>query len=401
MTNPSLPSIDDIKHRYPIETVAEKLIKNSSLKRVSDYFKTLCPFHEENTPSFIIWPDSGTWHCFGRCDIGGDVIDLVGYNEFGTQWDSHNKEQFKRALQILDGGSYTSYSSLSSERKIKPRKKRVLAPRERAVIELAARIYHTTLIEMGTSNGTPWSYLRGRNIDASLIRREGLGYASGGGFLAAALTSYGISRDEAADAGLLNRDHNYRERMAGRIIFADRDRYGNPVHLIGRTFDDFIPKDAPKYLALKDIDKPLYGYARLDRRQSDIPILVMESPPDRLTARQWGYDSVATFGTGLKAEHAITLSRILRPKIIVPHNDTNNAGLSAALKWKDSIGTLTELAILPSQYDDLNDMGQNDENSLVFAEIINHTLNKMNLPAMAEPIDNEPSKRKWTLWNIG
>ena len=32
-----------------------------------------CPFHDENNPSFVVFPATGTFHCFG-CGAHGDVI---------------------------------------------------------------------------------------------------------------------------------------------------------------------------------------------------------------------------------------------------------------------------------------------------------------------------------------
>jgi DNA primase len=112
---------------------------------------------------------------------------------------------------------------------------------------------------------------------------------------------------------------------------------------------------APKYLSLKELAKPLYGYARLDWRESDRPVLLVESPPDALTARQWRFDALANIGTRMKSEHAALLARLKRPLVIVPHND-GGQGLAAAGRWRELIGRGT-LAELPDGVKDLNELG--------------------------------------------
>ena len=47
------------------------------LERSGHTWKAPCPFHDEITPSLIVDPDRGTWHCFGGCDIGGDAQEFV------------------------------------------------------------------------------------------------------------------------------------------------------------------------------------------------------------------------------------------------------------------------------------------------------------------------------------
>lgn len=66
-------SFEKLKREVPIEVVAAKF---TELRPAGRNFKGLCPFHEERTPSFHVWPDSGRWRCFGACATGGDVIAL-------------------------------------------------------------------------------------------------------------------------------------------------------------------------------------------------------------------------------------------------------------------------------------------------------------------------------------
>ena len=69
-----MESIDLIKQKLDIIDIASDYLK---LTKAGSNHKALCPFHTEKTPSFIVNPERQTWHCFGACGVGGDVIELV------------------------------------------------------------------------------------------------------------------------------------------------------------------------------------------------------------------------------------------------------------------------------------------------------------------------------------
>ena len=76
------------------KTIAEVVTMSGvTLKKAGSAYKGLCPFHEEKTPSFACWQDSGKWACFG-CGASGDMLDYVG------RWRGVN---MKIALEILEG----------------------------------------------------------------------------------------------------------------------------------------------------------------------------------------------------------------------------------------------------------------------------------------------------------
>src|SRR5512136_2325968 len=68
--------IDDIKSRVDIVELVSESVK---LRRSGRTYTGLCPFHahKANTPSFAVWPDTGTWRCFGQCNEGGDAFKFV------------------------------------------------------------------------------------------------------------------------------------------------------------------------------------------------------------------------------------------------------------------------------------------------------------------------------------
>ena len=73
------------KGRIPQELFDEVVEKSDIVDVISDYvqlskagknYKGLCPFHGENTPSFVVSPDKGIYKCFG-CGEGGNVVSFV------------------------------------------------------------------------------------------------------------------------------------------------------------------------------------------------------------------------------------------------------------------------------------------------------------------------------------
>jgi DNA primase len=354
MTSESFTDIDDIKKRYPIQEI---VVRYTNVKRSGERLVGRCPFHDDRTPSFSVYLPTETWQCFAAsCGLRGDVIDLVGCAIYGQAWNSRDKEMFKEALRRLTGGD------LPQRRQVVPRDWREpvawrrieLSPRVQIVLHTAARVYHTTLLAMGRGPGTPYAYLRERGFADDTIRQEALGYAAGD-LLGPALAANSLTRADAAEINLLDPERQHREFLVGRIVFVERDRPGRVLHLIGRAFAPWLHADTPKYLSLKEMTKPLYGYARLDKRESDYPVVFVESPPDAITARQWGFDALANIGTMMKIEHAVLLSWLRRPLVYVPHND-GGPGLAAASRWKELIGH-GQVAELPDDVKDLNELG--------------------------------------------
>src|SRR5512136_230600 len=70
-----MSSIDEIKSRIDIVDLVSETVQ---LRRSGKSYTGFCPFHPNSkTPAFAVFPDSGTWRCFGQCNEGGDIFRFV------------------------------------------------------------------------------------------------------------------------------------------------------------------------------------------------------------------------------------------------------------------------------------------------------------------------------------
>ena len=67
-------STEEIKSKVNILDLISDVV---DLKSSGTSHKGLCPFHQENTPSFVVYPGKGTWTCFGSCASSGDIFEFL------------------------------------------------------------------------------------------------------------------------------------------------------------------------------------------------------------------------------------------------------------------------------------------------------------------------------------
>jgi DNA primase len=337
--------VEQIKKEHPIAEVLERY--GVRLTGRGRSLTGRCPFHDDRHPSLSVSPDKGLWFCHS-CQIGGDVISFVIEME---------KVGFLEACERLGGGHLPELArSLPAGwlRAPESRPPRELSRPEASVLDVAARVYHTTLVAGDKGPGSPYRYLLDRALTVETIQEFQFGYCAGD-MLTPALRYLRVDPRHAESVGLLWGRGTPWEFLRRRVTFVERDRYGRIVHMGGRSVNGDAKR---KYLFLGGIDRPVYGLARLD---ASSPAFVVEGVFDYVTLWQWGYQAVATMGTHLKPGDAKRLARAAR-LVFVPQNDAPKPdgrmpAEEALARWKEALGERLVLR-LPGEVKDVNDLAQ-------------------------------------------
>ncbi len=288
------------------------------LKKAGRTFKALCPFHTEKTPSFVVFPDTGHWHCFG-CGEGGDVFSFLMKIENLT---------FPEALSRLAERVGVPIARSHADAERREEHKRLYAANEAAAV-----YYHDLLLK----SPQVMKYVADRGITEQTIKSFLLGLApESSDALQRALGSQGFTRDELERAGLLyvSDEGAVRDRFRGRWMFPIRDAEGRIVSFGGRTLN---PEINPKYLngpqtSIFDKSSILFGlHAAAAAIKREKRAVVVEGYVDAVIAHQAGFQNVvATLGTSITERHLRQLAR-LAPEICLAL-DPDAAGQNAAVR---------------------------------------------------------------------
>ncbi|MBI2760475.1 MAG: DNA primase [Chloroflexi bacterium] len=298
----------------------------TTLQRSGRNFKACCPFHQEKTPSFHVDPARQTWHCFGACNTGGDVIRFIEKRE--------NLSGPVEALKVLA-------ERLGIE--LTRRERRPDEPANARLIEAneaAAQYFHSLLLNASAAEGAR-VYVEKRQLDADTVRAFQLGYALDSfDALREHLFGRGFSVEEQVAAGVLSENENGRryDRFRDRLMFPIRDERGRVIGFGGRVLGDGLPKylNSPQ-TALFDKSNTLYA---LDRAKDAIraanAAVVVEGYMDAIAAHQHGITNViATLGTALTERHVALLKRYTRDVVLAM--DADAAGIEAALRGEELV----------------------------------------------------------------
>lgn len=369
--------IEEIRNASPIEDIVGQ---HTELKKVGKSLKGLCTFHEETDASFLVYPETQSFHCYG-CGEGGDVFSFVMRKEHLS---------FREALNKLAVQASLPEPSLDAEALRKAKEAREIENAK----ALAAYFYHQQL--MGDTPIGDWSqrYLAGRGVTRESIEDLQLGVASGSGLLDF-LRSRGVDDSVTKRAGLVTeRNGQLREFMQGRIVFP-LGRKGRVANLAGRG----IGNKKPKYLGLSGPKAFSSSTVRLDQRN----VILVEGPLDAIALYQLGYSAVPLMGTSLKDEWLPELAPL---DLIYTCFDNDEAGQKAAQASASKIGERARNITLPIAIKDPAEFVEKGHTVTEFQELleaaqdpieylinqISSDVDRIRLPDALEPAIDELAK---------
>jgi DNA primase len=304
--------LQELKARSDIVDVVSGYV---NLKRRGRNMVGLCPFHGEKTPSFNLYPENGSFYCFG-CGVGGDVITFIRRIENLDYLDAVKFLAQRAGMQMPEDGR--------DEGQARVRGRIFEANRE------AARFYHHMLLMPQGAHAL--RYLHSRSLSKETIRHFGLGYAPASRF---ALVDYlhqkGFSDEELVRANLAFQSRSGRavDRFCDRAMFPIIDLRGNVVGFGGRIMTD----QKPKYLNTADTlvfrkSENLFAL-NFAKNAGEKRLILAEGYMDVIALHQAGFPSaVATLGTALTAEQARLMARYAE-EVVVSY-DADEAGQKAA-----------------------------------------------------------------------
>ncbi|HUF39473.1 MAG TPA: DNA primase [Anaerolineales bacterium] len=314
-------NIEEIKARIDaVDLIGETV----QLRRSGRSYSGFCPFHDnKRTPAFAVFPESGTWRCFGQCNDGGDIFKFVMKKE---GWD------FSEALRYLAERAGVQLRTFTPAQEAQ----REENERLRELLEDAVVFFRHQLMKTGA--GAPaLKYLRDRSLGDETIETWGLGYAPASydtGLHHFTERGYAVA-DMLAAGMVTERDGGgVYDRFRDRITFAIRDDRGRMTGFGARTLD---PAGIPKYLnspqtVLFDKGGLLYGLDRAGRsiRQEEMAVVV-EGYMDVIALHQAGFaNAVSPMGTALTEAQLQLLKR--RTKKMILALDADAAGNRATLR---------------------------------------------------------------------
>jgi DNA primase len=299
--------VDEIKQRLDIVDVVSEYVR---LAKAGRNFKALCPFHSEKTPSFFVFPERQSWHCFG-CGAGGDVFSFIKRKE-GID--------FGEALRIL--AQKAGITLARRERKETESKE---IERLRKINEAAAGYYHYLLLNAKPAQGARL-YLEGRGIWGKTIGEFQLGYSlDSWDDVKQYLMAMGFSQPELLASGLLvESESGGYDRFRGRLMFPIRDSRGRVLGFGARALDDSMPKylNSPQ-TPIFDKGSILYGLDRAkDAIREQQRVVIVEGYMDVIMAHQHELRNVvATMGIALTEKQIATIKGLTKSLILALDSD--------------------------------------------------------------------------------
>lgn len=304
--------IQEVVRRNDIEEVIGQYVQ---LRRRGRTLSGLCPFHNEKTPSFVVYPDTQSFYCFG-CGAAGDVINFVRrYNNLG--YVESVKQLASRAGMPLPE---------EDDRESRARQRLL------EINRCAARYFYEQLNAKTPEAAMARRYWKEkRGLSDAAIRRFGLGYAPEDFVgLLHYLKRRGFSESELENSGLIKRSAkgNLYDIFRHRVMVPIIDVRGAIIAFGGRVLDDSKPKyiNSPETMVYHK-SRTLFAL-NVAKKSASKRYILCEGYMDVISMHEAGFDTaVCACGTALTAEQVKLLSEYA-DEVILSY-DSDEAGQKA------------------------------------------------------------------------
>ena len=332
--------IDEVKQRIDIVEVIGEYVP---LTKAGRTFRALCPFHSEKNPSFYVYPERQSWHCFGACNTGGDAFSFIMKKQ-GID--------FGEALRLL-----AERVGITIPSKFEPEAGKDERERLYQVNAAATQYFHNLLLNSPDGKKAR-NYLLSRGFSSKSVTEFQLGFSlNSWEALKQYLVEKGYTENELVTAGLLieGETGGTHDRFRNKLMFPIFDIRGRVTGFGARVFDDSLPKylNSPQ-TPVFDKSSTLYGInlATAVIRQQDRAVIV-EGYMDVITAHQNGFSNVvASMGTSLTEKQVSALKKLTRNMVLAL--DADAAGEEATLRavgYENILNAEVRVIILPQGKD--------------------------------------------------
>ena len=317
----------EIRDRNDIENVIGGFV---DLKRTGTNVKGLCPFHNEKTPSFTVFPATQSFYCFG-CGAGGDVITFIM---------KYQNLDYADAVEYLASraGINIPASAFGGEEK-GPSRKRILE-----MNVCAARYFREVLFSPEGKVGLDY-LMNKRKLSPAIIKRFGLGFAPDSPFsMLDYMRKQGYTDEELRSGyfeAISQKTNKPYSIFRNRVMFPIINTAGSVIAFGGRVMDDSKPKylntnDTPAYKKGKNLFALNYAKDLCGER-----LILCEGYMDVIALHAAGFGfAVAGLGTALTSDQARLIARYTK-KVILTY-DSDEAGQRATER---AISLLSEVGV--------------------------------------------------------
>jgi DNA primase len=335
-----LSVVEDIKQKLDIVEVIGQYVQ---LNKSGRMFRAPCPFHNEKRPSFFVYPEQQSWHCFGACNTGGDLFSFVMKKE-GID--------FGEALRLLaDKAGVVVPTHANSQAEDSARDKVYQSNQ-------AAAQYFSNLLLNSPAAEKARNYIERRGVSPKSVADFQLGYSPNSWEgLKQYLTEKGYTESELMTAGLIVKSDagKVHDRFHNQLMFPIQDDRGRIAGFGARVLDESLPKyiNSPQ-TPVFDKSGSLYGIhlARPAIRKENLAVLV-EGYMDVIFAHQYGFQNVvAPMGTAITERQINQIKKLTRH--IALALDPDAAGEEAALRcvgYENALDAEVKVITLPTGKD--------------------------------------------------